>query len=123
MIGGYLWLTRLTSKIQDGAERVITVSNPANGEHVTSPFTVTGAVTIAPFENNLACRVYLPDGNLVDESPLMVDAPDLGAPGTFSRQFDLGSAGVTGLIIIQFVDVSMADGSTLALGSVVVNVK
>jgi hypothetical protein len=53
----------------------------------------------------------------------MVDAPDLGAPGTVSRQFDLGNAGITGPVIIQFVDVSMADGSTLALGSVVVNVR
>jgi hypothetical protein len=123
MIGGYLWMTRLTSKIQDGTERSITVDEPANGADVNNPFTVSGGVTIAPFENNLACRVSLPDGTLVNETPLMVDAPDLGAPGTFSRQFDLGNAGITGPVIIQFVDVSMADGSTLALGSVVVNVR
>jgi hypothetical protein len=123
MIGGYLWMTRLTSNIQDGAERSITVTSPADGADVTNPFTVTGGVTISPFENNLACRVSLPDGTLVNETPLMVDAPDLGAPGTFSLPLNLSNTGITGLVIIQFVDVSMADGSTLALGSVVVNVR
>lgn len=123
MIGGYLWLTRLTSNISGSAKRIITVTDPANGADVANPFTVTGAVTIAPFENTLAVRIFLPDGTLVNESPLMVDAPDMGAPGTFSRQFDLSNAGITGLVIIQFVDVSMADGSTIALGSMVVNVK
>ncbi len=123
MIGGYLWMTRLTSNLQTGTERIITVTGPANGADVTSPFTVTGDVTIAPFENNLACRIFLSDGTPVNESPLTVDAPDLGAPGTFSLIIDLSSAGITGPVIIQFVDISMADGSTLALGSVVVNVK
>jgi len=123
MIEGYLWLTRLTSNISGTAERVITVSEPVNGAEVSNPFTVTGDVTIAPFENTLAVRIFLPDGTPVNESPLMVDAPDMGAPGTFSRQFDLSNAGITGPVIIQFVDISMADGSTLALGSVVVEVK
>jgi hypothetical protein len=31
-------------------------------------------------------------------------------------------AGITGYVIIQFVDVSAADGSTLAMGSVLVKV-
>lgn len=123
MIGGHLWLTRVISNISGNAERIITVSEPVNGAEVSNPFTVTGDVTIAPFENTLAVRIFLPDGTVVNESPLMVVAPDMGAPGTFSRQFDLSNAGITGLVIIQFVEVSMADGSTLALGSVVVNVK
>jgi hypothetical protein len=121
MVEGALWLTRLTTKLSNGAERIITITSPAGGAEVTNPFTITGSVTIAPFENTLAVRIYLPDGTLVNESPLMVDAPDLGAPGTFSLTLDLSSAGVSGPVIVQFVDVSMADGSTLALGSVVVN--
>jgi hypothetical protein len=122
MIGNNLWLTHLTSKTADGTERSITVTDSADGADVTNPFTVSGSFTIAPFENTLAIRVFLPDGTSVNESPLTVDAADLGAPGIFSRQFDLSNAGITGLVIIQFVDVSMADGSTIALGSVVVNV-
>jgi hypothetical protein len=123
MIGNNLWLTHLTSKTADGTERSITVTDPANGAEVTNPFTVSGSFTIAPFENTLAVRIFLPNGTSVNESPLTVDAADLGAPGTFSRQFDLSNAGITGPVIIQFVDVSAADGSTLALGSVLVNVK
>jgi hypothetical protein len=121
MIGGHLWMTNLISSLTDGTQRVISITSPGIGEDVSSPFTITGSVSIAPFEATLACRVYLPDGTLVNESPLMVDAPDLGAPGTFSHIIDLSSAGIHGLVIIQFVDVSMADGSTLALGSAVVN--
>ena len=39
--------------------------------------------------------------------------------GTFSHDFNLSSAGLTDWIIIQFVDVSAADGSTIALASVI----
>jgi len=45
-----------------------------------------------------------------------------GAPGTFSQTFNLSSAGVSGPVIFQFIDLSPADASTLALGSVVLNV-
>jgi hypothetical protein len=45
----------------------------------------------------------------------------MGTPGTFSQTFTLSSAGITGLVVIQFKDLSAADGSILALDSVVVN--
>jgi hypothetical protein len=46
----------------------------------------------------------------------------LGGPGTFSHNFDLGNAGITGLVIIQFLDLSAADGTTMAMGLVVLTV-
>ena len=59
----------------------------------------------------------------MNESTLTEDSGGVaGAPGTFSQQFDLSNAGVNGLVIFQFLDLSAADGTTLALGSVVVNI-
>jgi len=120
LIGKSLWLTRLSSRSSpDARERSITIASPADGSSVTNPFTISGSVTVAPFENTLAYRVYLPDGTKVNESNLQVDSGGrAGGPGTFSQKFDLGNAGITGPVIIQFLDLSAADGTTLALGSV-----
>jgi hypothetical protein len=122
LVGNALWLTRLTSQAPGGAERAVTVESPVYGATVTNPFTVSGSVTIAPFENTLAVRIYLPDGTKVNESPLTVTATQPGAPGTFSRDFDLSNAGITGTVIIQFLDLSAADGTTLDMDSTVLEV-
>lgn len=123
MLGNSLWLTSLSSRTPDDHERSIMINSPANLDSETNPFTVSGSVTIAPFENTLASRIYLPDGTKVNEAPLMVDSGGIaGGPGTFSRTINLSNAGITGPVIIQFLDLSAADGSTLALGSVMVTV-
>jgi len=128
LIGKTLWLTRLTSRSSpDAQERSININTPVDGASVTNPFTINGSVTVAPSENMLAYQVYLPDGTKVDESTLTVESGgNAGGPGTFSQTFDLSNAGITGPVIIQFLDVSAADGlngsTTLALGSVRVNV-
>lgn len=120
LLGNSLWLMRVTSG-PTGTEREITASFPANWADVTNPFTVSGDVTISPFENTLNYAVYLLDGTKVNSSSLMVSSAGMGTPGTFTQTFNLSSAGITGIVIIQFKDISAADGSTLALGSVVVN--
>jgi hypothetical protein len=123
MLGTSLWLTKVTTRTPDAHDRSITILAPADGTAVTNPFTVSGSVTISPFENTLASRIYLPDGTLVNEAPVMVDSGgEMGGPGTFSREFNLSNAGITGPVIIQFLDLSAADGSTIALGSVILNV-
>lgn len=119
MISGHLWQMRVTTT-SSGTERTINVSSPANWASVTSPFTVSGDVSISPFENTLAYGVYLPDGTKVNFSSLLVSSAGMGTPGTFSQTIDLTGAGITGPVIIQFEDVSAADGSVLALGSVLV---
>jgi hypothetical protein len=59
----------------------------------------------------------------VNEATVPVDSGGVaGGPGTFTQTFDLSNAGVTGPVIIQFLDLSAADGSTQALESVVLNV-
>lgn len=121
MIAGHLWLMRVTTT-NSGAERSININSPANWADVTNPFTVTGAVPLSPFENTLAYHIYLPIGTKVNDSSLLVSSSGMGTPGTFSQTFNLSMAGITGYVIIQFVDVSAADGSTLAMGSVLINV-
>jgi len=121
MIAGHLWLMRVTTT-NNGAERSININTPANWADVTNPFTVTGAVPISPFENTLAYHIYLPDGTKVNDSSLLVNSSGMGTPGTFSQSYNLSMAGITGYVILQFVDASAADGSTQAMGSVLVNV-
>jgi len=123
MLGTSLWLISLTTGTLDARDRSITITAPADGTTVSNPFNIRGLVTISPFENTLACRIYLPDGTLVNEAPLIVDSGgEMGGPGTFSREFDLSNAGITGPVIIQFLDLSAADGSIIALASVLLNV-
>ena len=85
---------------------------------MTNPFTITGSVTIAPFESTMAYHILLPDGTLVNESSLMVDAPDMGAPGTFSLSLNLSNAGISGPIRVEILERSAADGSLVMLASV-----
>jgi hypothetical protein len=123
MVGNVLWLTRLTSRTPDNQERSITINAPADGTSVTNPFTVNGSVSMAPFENTLTYRLFLPDGTKVNESTLLVDSGGIaGGPGTFSQPFNLSNAGISGPVILQFMDLSAANGSNLALDSVVLTV-
>ena len=123
MVGNTFWLTRLSTFTSDNQERAIIINSPGENTSVTNPFTISGSVTIAPFENTLSTRIYMPDETKVNESPLTVDSGGVaGGPGKFSKTVDLSSAGITGPVIIQFLDLSAADGSTLALASVVLNI-
>lgn len=117
LIGNRLWLMRLNSTI-GGTEHIINVDTPANWNTVTNPFTIGGSMTVLPFENTLAYHIYLIDGTKVNESSFTV-TPSGGTAGTFSHDFNLSSAGITDWVIIQFVDTSAADGSTIALGSII----
>ena len=116
--GGVLLHTGQTSETPAGDVREITVTSPAPGAAVSGAFTIEGRVTIAPFENNLVYHAY--DGQMTERAvgPVMVDAPDLGAPGTFSVVLDLASTGYTGPLFVTLSDLSAADGSILALASV-----
>jgi hypothetical protein len=116
--GGILLHTAQTSETPAGDVREITVTSPAPGATVSGVFTIEGSVTIAPFENNLVYHVY--DEQMTERAvrPVMVDAPDLGAPGTFSVVLDLSSTDYIGPLFVTISDLSAADGSILALASV-----
>ena len=121
---GGLVLTRVTTTIPDGTRRIIKIDSPAPGSEVSGPFTVSGSVTVAPFEDNLAYAVFLegtPDP--VVRSAIMVSAANPGGPGTFQLPLDFSAAGIKGNIRIEISDLSAADGSYLALDTLFVTVK
>lgn len=122
LTGGKLAFTSISMKTANGLERVITIDSPADGSSASWPLTITGTVTVAPFENNLLYVVFDANNNQLNQGSFLVNADQPGSPGTFSLPLDLG-AGVTGPIRIQIEDSSPADGSILALGSVAVIVK
>ncbi|HTX92491.1 MAG TPA: Gmad2 immunoglobulin-like domain-containing protein [Anaerolineales bacterium] len=117
LIGNGLWLMRVNTTT-GGVEHIIDVDSPGIWTTVTNPFTVTGTVTVLPFENTLAYKIYTTDGTKVNEGSLMV-TPGSGTSGSFTRNFDLSSAGISDWVIIQFIDTSAADGSIVSLGSVI----
>ncbi len=122
-VAGKLVFTSIITKTANGLDRVVTIDSPADGSSASWPLTVTGKVTIAPFENNLLYVVFDANNNEVTHGSFLVNADQPGGPGTFSLPLDLSGAGVTGSIRIQIEDSSPADGSILALGSVTVNIK
>jgi hypothetical protein len=118
-----LVLRQRTSFTPGGLERRITIDAPADGEQVSGSVRLTGSVTIAPFEANLACRIYDARRAELTALPFMVSAPDMGAPGTFDSIVDLSAIPSGSVIRIELQDVSMADGSLLAMNSVVLTVR
>ncbi len=121
LYGSQMVLTRGASW-PAGLERAINITTPADLAVVSYPFTISGNVTVGPFENTLAYAVYTSDNTLVTNEPVMTDSPNPGEPGNFSHTIDLSMAGVYGLVRIEFAELSMKDGSVVTLDSVLVNV-
>jgi hypothetical protein len=121
--GPLLLLAHQTSEIAPGAFREITITSPEPGIGVDKKCTITGGVTIAPFENNLVYKVYDAKMNELAVGPLMVNAPDMGAPGTFELNLDLSSVSYSGSIFVTLSDLSPADGAILALDSIILVLK
>lgn len=104
--------------------REIKLELPAPASEVTRQVQVKGTVSIAPFENTLKVRILDSNFNAIYEGPISVTAADLGAPGTFDVVIDLSPYPSTpGALHIEVSEVSMADGSTIALDSVDVILK
>jgi hypothetical protein len=117
-----LTLVHATSRLSSGQERVITIESPMDSEQASGALVIKGSVTIAPFENTLSFRVYNEQGNELVAGPIMVSAPDFGAAGTFTMTLDT-SAFPVGRVRVVITDMSAADGSVLALDSVMIVVK
>ncbi|PWH12121.1 MAG: hypothetical protein DDG60_15075 [Anaerolineae bacterium] len=121
---GALVLASFSSQTPTGAERIINIEAPANDVQVEKIFTLRGSVSIAPFENNLVYKVYIPgNSEPLTSGPLMVNAPDLGAPGTFELPLNFSASGYSGPVRITLSDLSAADGSLMALDTLFVVVK
>lgn len=106
------------------AFREIKIELPAPGSEVTGKIQIKGSVTIAPFENTLKVQILDSNYGPIYDGPIMVTAADLGAPGTFDVVIDLSAIPTDGgPLHIEISEVSMADGSILALDSVDVILK
>ena len=106
-----------------GKPRTITIESPESGTEVFTSVPIKGKVAIAPFENNLAYRIYDVSGIELSAGPISVSAPDPGAAGTFEALIPLGNILSGALIRIEVQDLSAADGSLLAMDSVELVVK
>ncbi len=106
-----------------GTPRAITIEAPPNGAQVYSSVQVRGKVAIAPFENNLAYRIYDVGGVELAAGAINVSAPDLGAPGTFDSVVKLGNILSGAIVRLEVQDISAADGSLLAMDSIELVVK
>lgn len=123
LINNQLQLTDYVTFTPDARPRTIAIESPANGTEVFSTVRIKGIVAIAPFENNLAYRIYDVGGVELSAGAVAVTAPDLGAPGTFDTTINIGGLLSGSIIRIEIQDVSAADGSLLAMDSVELVVK
>ena len=121
--GGQLDMTDYTTFTADSKPRTIAIESPINGSEVFSSVPIKGSVAIAPFENNLAYRIYDVSGIELSAGPISVTAPDLGAPGTFDALIPLGKVLSGAVIRIEVQDINGQDGSLLAMDSVELVVK
>ena len=107
----------------DGKPRTIRIESPTNGSEVFTSVPIQGEVAIAPFENNLAYRIYDVSGIELSAGPISVDASTPGGAGTFNALIPLGSILSGAILRIEVQDLSAKDGSLLAMDSVELVVK
>jgi len=121
--GNQLDMTDYSTFTPDGRPRIITIEAPADGTEVYGSLQMRGRVSIAPFENNLAYRVYDTGGVELGSGSITVTATDLGGPGTFNQVVALGNILSGALVRVEVQDISAKDGSLLAMDSVELVVK
>jgi hypothetical protein len=122
-VDNQLDMTDYATFTPDGKPRTIMIESPVNGSEVFTSVPIKGKVAIAPFENNLAYRIYDVSGIELSAGPISVSAPTPGAAGTFEALIPLGNILSGALIRIEVQDLSAADGSLLAMDSVELVVK
>jgi hypothetical protein len=117
-----LILRRFTSRPGGGDERAITITGPAAGSAVSGSFQLAGTVTISPFENNLSYKIFDMSWTELKAGSFLVDSAGMGTPGTFNVAIDLAGIAAGTVIRLEVYDLSPADGSMLAMDSVVMTV-
>jgi hypothetical protein len=118
-----LVLIRFTTQTPGGEERAITITGPAGGSAVSGSVQVSGAITISPFENTLSYKIFDAADNELAMGPVPVQSEDIGAPGTFNVTISLAGIPAGAMIRLEISDISMADGSLLAMDSVALRVE
>ncbi|HPD63343.1 MAG TPA: Gmad2 immunoglobulin-like domain-containing protein, partial [Anaerolineaceae bacterium] len=99
-------------------EHVITIDSPRDGDTISGSVRLIGSMPIGPFENTLLLRITdLSGGELLHEG-FMVQTEDLGAPATFDNTVLIPGIAPGTRILLTLSELSMADGSPIALDSV-----
>lgn len=123
LVNNQLRIIHYTTDTPTGARREITITSPINGADARGSVQVTGNVTIAPFENNLSYFIYDETGNELANGPVSVNAPDLGAPGTFDVAISLAGIPTGTIVYLEIQDISAADGSWFGMDAVKLLIK
>lgn len=89
----------------------ITILTPNANAIVDNPIQITGKVAVLPFEGTLVIRIYGSSGQLVAETPIIVQG-ELGGPGSFEATIAYGGSPGSGRV--EVYDFSPKDGSVLA---------
>lgn len=118
-----LVLTDYSTVTPGGQPRLIMIEAPVDGIEVSGIVRLKGNISIAPFENNLVYRVLDLGGVELSVGPISVEAPALGAAGTFEKAIDLGNIITNTTIRIEVEDKNIDDGSLLAMDSVLLHVR
>lgn len=96
--------------------RVITLRQPFPNQAVCTPITVSGSVTVTPFEATLAGRVYNANGQVIGSGPIHVNA-EMGKPGTFLGQIAFDKTRASGFGRVEVAELSAKDGSVVVSAS------
>ena len=123
LIGNRFVTFRQTQLLADGKVREINITSPVDFSEASGSTIITGDMPIAPFENTLLVQVFNEKNTASFTSSTMVNAADVGQPATFSVKVPLDKFAVGDLVVIQLVEVSMADGSNMTLDSVILRVR
>jgi hypothetical protein len=118
-----LALTYYATQTPAGQSRVITIQAPVEGAQVSGMVRLKGNVSVTPFENTLVYRIFDMGGVELSAGPVPVDSPDVGAPGEFEQAIDLGRILTNTTVRIAVQDISPADGSLLAMDSILLQVR
>ena len=123
LFGGQLVQTHIASAFGGGDAHVILITMPIDGEEVSGTLRLAGNMPIGPFENNLALTITDPAGNALVHEGFMVQAADMGAPATFDNSITLPVVNTGTELLVTLSELSMADGTPIAVDSVVIKVK
>jgi hypothetical protein len=103
-------------RMREAYAQEIGLEAPEEGESVSSPIELRGTVRIMPFEGTLNARVYNEQGEIIGETPFIVDGK-IGGQGTFAALVDYDALS-DGPGVVEVVEFSARDGSIIASASV-----
>jgi hypothetical protein len=115
---GGLFLTGLTTKTPTSEVRSITIHSPLDFSEAGTAVEIKGDFSIAPFENTFTYTIQDDSHHLLDQGSFQVKPDTQGGPGSFDVPIDLSKSSPGMIIHLDVQDVSTADGSVLASGSV-----